>query len=198
VGDVTDITEAPTRRIKPKGEPPRYAKICGATKPNGDPCAHAPGWGTDHAGTGRCKYHCGATPTGKKSAQTEQARQAATTFGLPIETTPQAALVDEIHRTAGHVAWLGDQVQQLSVGQLTGEWHTRGAVLTALYETERKHLVRVCSEAIKCGVAEAQVRFAEAQGALLAEAVRAILTELEVINDPRAPEVVYKHLRAIA
>jgi hypothetical protein len=34
--------------------------ICGATNRNGEPCALAPGWGTD-ADDGRCKFHGGAS-----------------------------------------------------------------------------------------------------------------------------------------
>jgi hypothetical protein len=32
---------------------------CNATNRNGDPCALAAGWGTDHVGEGRCKLHGG-------------------------------------------------------------------------------------------------------------------------------------------
>jgi len=32
---------------------------CGATNRNGEPCELSPGWGTDHTGEGRCKFHGG-------------------------------------------------------------------------------------------------------------------------------------------
>jgi len=32
---------------------------CGATNNNGGPCELPAGWGTDHVGEGRCKYHGG-------------------------------------------------------------------------------------------------------------------------------------------
>lgn len=40
------------------------AEICGATKRDGsgDKCHQPAGWGTDHPGEGKCKYHGGATP----------------------------------------------------------------------------------------------------------------------------------------
>jgi len=37
-------------------------KICGARKKsNGEPCQRPAGWGTDHAGVGKCKLHGGAS-----------------------------------------------------------------------------------------------------------------------------------------
>jgi hypothetical protein len=42
------------------------------------------------------------------------------TLGLPIDIDPGKALLDEIHWTAGHVAWLRDKVQELeTVDRLT-------------------------------------------------------------------------------
>lgn len=36
---------------------------CGAkTKGTGEPCGRPAGWGTDHAGSGKCKLHGGASP----------------------------------------------------------------------------------------------------------------------------------------
>lgn len=38
-------------------------EICGAQKRSGEGMCHQPaGWGTDHPGKGRCKFHGGATP----------------------------------------------------------------------------------------------------------------------------------------
>jgi hypothetical protein len=39
--------------------------------------------------------------------------KAVRTRGLPIDIDPGKALLDEIHWTAGHVAWLRDKVQEL-------------------------------------------------------------------------------------
>lgn len=35
---------------------------CGAKNRNGEPCGHPAGWGTDHNGEGRCKFHGGTNP----------------------------------------------------------------------------------------------------------------------------------------
>jgi hypothetical protein len=45
--------------------------------------------------------------------EAERAARAAATFGLPVAVEPHAALLGELHRTAGHVAWLGDLIARL-------------------------------------------------------------------------------------
>lgn len=37
-------------------------EICGAKTRSGTPCQKPAGWGTNHAGIGKCKLHGGATP----------------------------------------------------------------------------------------------------------------------------------------
>lgn len=66
---MTDTT-AP-QKPKPKPIPPD--KFCNARTRGGTPCRRPAGWGTDHAGTGRCKLHAGCSPggpVGNKKAQT--------------------------------------------------------------------------------------------------------------------------------
>lgn len=38
------------------------AETCGAKNRAGNPCGRPKGWGTDHAGEGRCKLHGGSNP----------------------------------------------------------------------------------------------------------------------------------------
>ena len=47
---------------------------CGAKNRSGKPCKRPAGWGTDHAGEGRCKLHGGATQvkTGRYSTVTRK------------------------------------------------------------------------------------------------------------------------------
>lgn len=55
----------------------KKAKLCGAKRHNTDETCRKPaGWGTDHNGRGRCKYHGGATPSGPKSAHFKHGRYA--------------------------------------------------------------------------------------------------------------------------
>ncbi|MCI3277645.1 hypothetical protein [Streptomyces cylindrosporus] len=69
-----------------------------------------------------------------------------------------------------------------------------------LYQQERAHLVKVCEAAIRAGIEERKVRVAEQQGALVAQVIRAILADLRLTKEQQArvPEVVPRHLRALA
>lgn len=69
-----------------------------------------------------------------------------------------------------------------------------------LYWKEREHLVKVSTAAVRAGLDERMVKLAENQGRLVAEALRAILGDLELTEDQhqRALEVVPRHLRALS
>src|SRR5690348_4530669 len=77
-----------------------------AAESEGKPCTRPAGWGTDHAGTGRCKLHGGSTPSHKAAAVVAVAARAVATFGLPREVDPRDALLEEVYRSAGAVDWL--------------------------------------------------------------------------------------------
>lgn len=175
-----------------------------------------------------CRHHGGSAPQSIKAAKEriseEKARRLVETYGRKIETTATDALLDEVQWTAGHVAWLRERVQEIeSAAAVAGTdsehplvWgvtrekeggEDRGITSEAapnvwlkLYQQERTHLVKVCAEAIRAGIEERRVRLAEAQGALIAQAIRAILGELDLTAEQQArvPEVVPRHLRAIA
>lgn len=97
--------------------------ICGAKNKKTDPCGLSP-----VPGATRCGRHGGKAPQVQAAAARrvaeadakEQMVKAVRTLGLPIDIDPGKALLDEIHWTAGHVAWLRDKVQELeTVGNLT-------------------------------------------------------------------------------
>lgn len=59
----------------PMRDPDEY---CNARKTDGDGyCKHEAGWGTDHPGRGRCKFHGGSTPNQEKGiiAELEEAAE---------------------------------------------------------------------------------------------------------------------------
>jgi hypothetical protein len=179
---------------------------CGAHTKRGASCAKPAGWGTPYR-HGRCKLHGGASPTHRKAAQRREAERAVELFGLPREVEPHEALLEEVYRAAGHVAWLGEVVGQLDTkrvvhgiartGQLADGNRTvqgRAAIniWVKLYQEERDRLVRVARAAIDAGVAEHQVRLAEGQAQQLARVITAVLTDLG--HDP-ADEGVRKVVR---
>lgn len=180
-------------------QPRRDKPLCGAQKRQGEgTCARPAGWGTDHVGVGFCKLHGGATRNHKTAAKLEKARQAVETYGLPRVVAPDVALLEEVHRSAGHVAWLARKVAEHDEDDLVwglvetteknatefpGTDRVEKAVPSVwltLYQQERKHLAAVCKSALDAGVAERQVRLAEQQGQLMAGTVQRIADALLV------------------
>jgi hypothetical protein len=173
-----------------------------------------------------CRSHGGATKQARAKAQErlteEKARTLVETYGRKVETTATEALLDEVQWTAGHVAWLRERVQEIELtatgadgqhplvwgvtreksgGQDWGKTEEAAPnIWLKLYQTERAHLVKVCSEAIKAGIEERRIKLAEQQGELVAHAIRAILADLNLNPEQQAkvPEVVPRHLRALA
>lgn len=93
---------------------------CGGKRAGGAGlCKQPAGWGTDHAGVGRCKRHGGATPTYQQKAKRIMAEEAVAAYGLPVDVSAEQALIDEVCRTAGHVQALGEMVMALPKDQLS-------------------------------------------------------------------------------
>lgn len=189
-------------------------------------CTRPPGWGTDHPGTGRCKLHGGSAPSSRIAGALELVRQAVVTYGLPRDIAPGDALLEEVHATAGHVAWLRDQIQALdpealawgiteqvekSATEFPGTDITYAATVNAWleqyrnawleqYRWERKHLVDVTKAAIATGIEERRVKLAEAQGALLNDVLRRIFARLSLSPEQSAllPLIVPEELRRAA
>lgn len=173
----------------------RDKKLCGAKKRKTEGlCTRPAGWGTDHVGYGHCKLHGGCTPTQVKGARREMAAEAAAMFGLPREIDPADALLEEVWRTAGHVAWLQRKIADFSEDDdlkqldMSGKFE-KPAVWVELYQAERAHLARVCREAIAVGVEERITRVAERLGDLLAATFRAFIADPELALSPTQHEV---------
>jgi hypothetical protein len=199
---------------------PRHEKPkCGAKKRQGDGCCRRPaGWGTDHPGAGCCKLHGGATESHRSAATEELARQAVITYGLPRDIAPTDALLEEVRYSAGHVAWLREQVAALEAQSLvwgiteetqknatefSGTDTTRAAAMNMwldLYHKERRYLLDVTKAVIAAGVEERRVKLAEAQGSLLNDVIRRILARLSLTPDQSKllPLVVPEELRRAA
>lgn len=174
--------------------------LCGARLVSGEgTCKHRAGAGTDHLGTGHCKYHTGNTPSGRLHAARQAVRGPAF-YGDPVEVLPGEALLQEVRRTAGHVAFLEAQVREAvredEEASSTKAWVT---ALRELYAHERKHLTQVCQVALHAGVEERQVAVAERWGGELANVLGAILEDLKLTaaQRERAPDIVGRHLRVL-
>lgn len=174
-----------------------------------------------------CHAHGGRAPQNKAAGQArETERKAAAlmlTYGRPIQTTATEALLDEVKWTAGHVQWLREQVQKIEIrmGETAGApvddlvwgktkhkiggddagttWEAGPNVFLTLYQQERTHLVKVCSEAIRAGIEERKVRLAEKQGEMVADVITRILDDLKLTPEQAATVsiIVPRHLRLL-
>lgn len=117
------------------------------------------------------------------------------TYGEPLDIDPQEALLLEVQRTAGHVEWMrqlisdfGEQFERdrqeetgakggaaNALAQYSPALGMTPSVWLAIYQEERKHLVRVSEAAIRAGVAERRVKIVEEQARQLAMFIKAFM-----------------------
>lgn len=167
-----------------------------------------------------CTRHGGAAPQVVEAAQRRiaiaEARQAAETLGLLIDISPEQALLDEVQRAAGMVAFYQARVEELTDGgfdrlvwghtksKIGGEdsgktYEATPNVWLELFNAERDRLVKVCAAALRAGIEERRVKLAEQQGILVAAVIRRILTRLNLTEDQLAlvPTVVPEEIRTL-
>lgn len=194
------------------------APRCTATSRSGNRCKRRP-----IPGGTVCSMHGGKAPQVAAAAEARlQARQAllaAETFGLPREVDPHTALLEELHRTAGAVQWLGAIVADLDRkdvvwgktrevrGTASDEGADNGTTYAAqtnafvrLWQEERDRLAKVAKTCVDVGIEERRVRLAESAGQQLAAVIRAVLDRLELTDGQRslAVQVVPDELRRLA
>lgn len=163
-------------------------------------------------GASVCVVHGGKAPQVQAAAARELERQRAEatvrTYGSPVTVDPHTALLEELHRTAGHVAWLGELVAQLHheddpdptvlgnpsmrdpeephVTRSGLKQYTRTEKFTVeqesvwltMYRNERAHLAKVAKDCIAVGIAERQVEMHKAIVMSLTRTISEIVTGL--------------------
>jgi len=198
---------------------------CGAQTRHDSLCAKPAGWGTSHVGTGRCRFHGGASPQAELAGQLVIARHELAVMGVPLPIEPGDAILQCIAIAAGEVRYASEQIAKLELDEAAGAVvtthtrplkHEKGAddpdetVREVRHEAPALHiwivtrrqamdrLVQYSVAALKAGVEERRVRIAENVGQALADAIRGILSDLGLSDDPRAPGVVRKHLTMLS
>jgi hypothetical protein len=187
----------------------RQRRLCGARRrQQPGTCERPAGWGTPHAGTGRCKLHGGNSPQSIRGAQQRAAQTAAVAFGLPRDVDALTALDEELKRTAGAVEWLTEFIRAQDPAALawgvaekvkrgSGEFPGTDVKLAAapsvwvqLWQGERKHLVDIGKTIVSLGLDERLVRMGEAQGAavyaVLGRVSALVLEQLGMSDEQRA------------
>lgn len=143
-----------------------------------------------------CATHGGRAPQVRAAADRRLATaEWARSFGQQItDADPTETVLNEIRWSAGHVAWLRDQVADTTTEDLQeSRWLT-------LYGVERDRLVRMCEVAHRMGISERQIELAERLGQLMADLLSDVLDELHLTADQQqaAAAAVPRHLRALA
>src|SRR5262245_32355496 len=112
MGDVVDISGKRTKAVVPKGHGSgggHGSGKCGAKTRSGGQCGRPKGWGTDHPGTGHCKFHGGSTRNGEKHA----AKEHAVIMGHALDIEPHEALLMCVRIAAGEVAYCSALIYEL-------------------------------------------------------------------------------------
>ena len=171
-----------------------------------------------------CHYHGGAAPRVKasaaKRAQQAKAAEAARLFAIPKDIDPSDALVDLVKWTAGEVDYWRREVERIAT--VTPEKLTAGVtkiergtrdradvdmrtietvphIAYRMLTDAQDRLAKYASAALRAGVEERRVKLAEDQGALVAQAIRGMLADLNLTPEQtsRSGEVVARHLRLL-
>lgn len=136
--------------------------------------------------------------------QEQYATEQAAMLGLPREISAHDGLIEEVHRTAGMVAYYDSVIQSLERGDLkqrtfdgSGRGWERPSVWIELHQQERRHFLNACKVAIAAGVEERRVQLAEQAGVLIVTVLRGVIHDLGLDDDARVPAIVGRHLRAI-
>lgn len=170
-------------------------KPCGAKTRAGGLCKKVAGFGTDHVGRGRCKFHGGSTPNHQKSAALEEAK----IMGEEMDVDPLDALLWCVRIAAGEIAYCSAQIGELKKPTESTMFGKKLDMWIEVRQVAVAQLAKYSKMALDAGVAERQVQLAERYGEMLAELIGGILGELKLTKaqKQKAPEIVGRHLRLI-
>lgn len=198
---------------------------CGAKNRQGGECSLPAGWGTDHAGHGRCKMHGGNTPSGRQFGHREAASAALSTFGIndPDAGTddPISALLEMLRHGTAAIAFLEAQIAALEPEQLirgtrtvrrtvttTGEGEVTTTTTEAgvqvspwidLLHRQQDRVAKVSAVLLQHGIDELALQIEQRAVTDLVGVIRGILDDLHLSAEQQAlvPEVVPKRLRVL-
>ncbi len=170
--------------------------MCGGKTRRGTTCTHIRGYKTDHRGFGKCTFHTGSSPNGKKAAEEERVMSeiALLMEAERILTDDPVSGLAEAERRARTMArvldkvvsnldeWWGENSKGETVPHvavdLLGEWNDKNA--------------RTSKLAIDAGLDERRQASIEAQGQMLADVLRLVFVAVQnrLIAEAVSEEVV--------
>lgn len=177
---------------------------CGANKRGGGSCQQAAGWGTNHAGIGRCKLHGGSTPTVSRGAERQLVEAEARILFDKIapEIVPVGDPLSAYAAFAGRVmAWLA--LMDSLLDNLTspryeaGSEQIRGEVI--LFERAMDRANTVLASYSRLNIDARLMKIEQEKADLLLAAIEAALSAIGVQGEDAmaAKRVMARHLRAI-
>jgi hypothetical protein len=156
-----------------------------------------------------CNKHGGQLPNvqlnAKRTRRQIAAERSIVMYGLPRDVAPATALLEELHRTQGHVDWLHNIIVNIDstddlIKGMVEEVHRSGTadeanwdeeriavaenIWVRMYFRERKHLVEVAKTIMSLGLAQQMIAITRQQAEIFDRAIQAMLVELgHDIND---------------
>lgn len=163
-------------------------QVCGAMLANGMAlCQKSPGWGTDHTGFGRCKWHGGTSKTGNKRAAVIEARQRAKEFGNSQSNRidPADALRQELARTNNMLEWARDMCEKV-IATAAAEGaasiniidDTRFVAYKVILDQERDRLVRIARSSLESSIQDRKQALAEALASVVIECFHSMTRQI--------------------
>lgn len=198
---------------------------CDAKTRSGGSCDQPAGNRTNHPGFGKCWKHGGASPLAEVAGQVALAHRDYQVMGVPVDISPQDALLECIRIAAGEVAYFSTRISELEHEEAIGPVLTttdrplkeeKGAedphTIVQEIRTEQPQLhifirarqqamdrlVNYSATALRVGLEERLVRVAEMEGEVIAIAIAATMQELGVPDSPEVRSVVRRNLTIAA
>jgi len=178
---------------------PDAGYYCGGRKHQGDPpgapCRLRAGWGTSHAGVGRCKLHGGtlngSQAAGARDLLVRDANRALKSYGFTPVSDPLTALADLAGECTAMKTYFGDRVSSLREQELTSQT-VRGQeqvhALLSAYERALDRCGKVLTDMARLGLDERLVRVNEVVASSLGRSLDHVLGNpaLGITADQRA------------
>lgn len=163
-------------------------KVCGGSLRSGlGICTKPPGFGTDHLGFGRCRYHGGTTPSGHKRAAVIEARQRAKEFGNKTsnQIDPADALRQELTRTNNMLEWAREMCQILIDSSAAGRGKKTDIIdnpqflgYRNIMDQERDRLVRIARASMDTTLNARKQALAEALAAVVIDCFHSMTRQI--------------------